>query len=100
MFRNVFSAFPAERNQVPHGDSFLTSFLGTMGNCMYFEGFLGAVGRRNPHSSWTPLDKSRKNQLRNQAFVALSNLHQRLGNQEVAEELMKKILPEVLQLAA
>ncbi len=100
MFRNVFSAFPAERNQVPHGDSFLTSFLGTMGNCMYFEGFLGAVGRRNSHSSWTPLDKSRKNQLRNQAFVALSNLHQRLGNQEVAEELMKKILPDVIQLAA
>ena len=91
VFRKTFSALPPERALAPIGDQFLTSFLGTQGRCMYFEGMLGAVRRENEFSTWSPLSGQQKERIRVKTWTALVALHERLGNPQAVADLKAKI---------
>jgi phosphoglycolate phosphatase-like HAD superfamily hydrolase len=91
VFRKTFSNLPAERSLSPIGDQFLTSYLGTFGQCAYFETLLGAVRRENQYSIWTPLSDGQKEAIRVKCWLALVRLHTRLGHVEVVEDLWQKI---------
>jgi hypothetical protein len=91
MFRRTFDALPPERALAPIGDQFLTSFLGTLGPCGYFEDFLGAVRRENAYSTWSPLDEVSKERIRVRTWIALIRLHTRLGDATAVHDLTQKI---------
>lgn len=91
VFRKTFSALPPERALAPIGDQFLTSYLGTQGRCMYFEGMLGAVRRENEFSTWSPLSGQQKERIRVKTWAALVALHERMGHQQAVADLKAKI---------
>ena len=91
MFRKLFEVMPVERDFAALGDAFLTSYLGHFGNCMYDEGFLGAVRRMNRYSFWTPMNEEQKEKSRVRTRFALVRLHERLGDFCAAADLLKKI---------
>lgn len=91
VFRKTFTALPPERALAPIGDQFLTSYLGTQGRCMYFEGMLGAVRRENEFSTWSPLSGQQKERIRVKTWTALVALHERLGNLQAVADLKAKI---------
>jgi hypothetical protein len=91
VFRKTFSALPPERALAPIGDQFLTSYLGTQGRCMYFEGMLGAVRRENEFSSWSPLSGQEKERIRVKTWGALVAMHERMGNLQAVADLKAKI---------
>ena len=91
VFRKTFSAFPPERAGAPVTDQFLTSYLGTFGRGAYFETFLGAVRRENQHSIWTPMSDARKEVIRVKTWLALTRLHDRLGNAQAATDLRQRV---------
>ncbi|MCU0647903.1 MAG: glycosyltransferase family 2 protein [Gemmatimonadaceae bacterium] len=96
VFRRTFDTLPPERALSPIGDQFLTSFLGTFGPCCYFEGFLGAVRRENAYSSWSPLDEVSKERIRVRTWIALVQLHTRLGDATAVHDLTQKIAGSTL----
>lgn len=91
VFRKTFTALPPERALAAFGDQFLTSYLGTMGRCMYFNTMVGAVRRENEFSTWSPLPESEKERRRVQTWVAMVRMHERLGHQQAVDDLMDKI---------
>jgi glycosyltransferase involved in cell wall biosynthesis len=91
VFRKTFTALPPERGLAAFGDQFLTSYLGTMGRCMYFNTMVGAVRRENEFSTWSPLPESEKERRRVQTWVAMVRMHERLGNKQAVDDLMDKI---------
>lgn len=97
VFRRTFSALPPERGLAPIGDQFMTSYLGTLGQCAYFETFLGAVRRENQYSIWTPLAAAEKDAIRVKTWLALIRLHERLGHPDVVADLRAKIAQSPLE---
>jgi hypothetical protein len=91
VFRKTFSALPPERALAAFGDQFLTSYLGTMGRCAYFDSLVGAVRRENEFSSWSPLPAREKERRRVKTWVAMLRMHQRLGNEQAVSDLTAKI---------
>lgn len=91
VFRKTFSALPPERALAAFGDQFLTSYLGTMGRCIYFNTVFGAVRRENEFSTWSPLPEREKERRRVQTWVAMLRMHERLGQQQAVDDLMAKI---------
>ncbi|HEV8691847.1 MAG TPA: glycosyltransferase [Ideonella sp.] len=91
VFRKTFSALPPERAFAAFGDQFLTSYLGTMGRCAYFDTFLGAVRRENEFSSWSPLPEGEKERRRVKTWVAMLRMHERMGQQQAVDDLTAKI---------
>jgi glycosyltransferase involved in cell wall biosynthesis len=91
VFRKTFTALPPERALAAFGDQFLTSYLGTMGRCMYFNTLIGAVRRENEFSTWSPLPEKEKERRRVKTWVAVFRMHERLGNQQAVDDLMEKI---------
>jgi glycosyltransferase involved in cell wall biosynthesis len=91
VFRKTFSVLPPERAQAAFGDQFLTSYLGTMGRCIYFNTMLGAVRRENQFSSWSPLPEEEKERRRVQTWVAMLRMHARMGHQQAVDDLNEKI---------
>ena len=91
VFRRSFSVLPPERGLAAIGDQFLTSYLGTMGRCMYFETMHAAVRRENEFSIWSPLPKAEKERRRVKTWAALVRLHERLGHADAVTDLMAKI---------
>ncbi|WP_374562140.1 glycosyltransferase family 2 protein [Ideonella sp.] len=91
VFRKTFSALPPERALAAFGDQFLTSYLGTMGRCIYFNTMLGAVRRENEFSTWSPLPEREKERRRVKTWVAMLRMHERLGQQQAVDDLMAKI---------
>ena len=73
------------------GDQFLTSYLGTLGRCAYFDTFVGAVRRENEFSSWSPLPEKEKERRRVKTWVAMLRMHERLGNGQAVDDLNTKI---------
>ena len=97
VFRKTFSALPPERNQAAIGDQFITSYLGTLGRCMYFETLHAAVRRENEFSLWSPLPQVQKERMRVKTWSALVCLHERLGQQQAVADLMAKIDASTLE---
>ena len=91
VFRKSFSALPPERALAAFGDQFLTSWLGTLGRCAYFDSLMGAVRRENEFSSWSPLPGREKERRRVKTWVAMLRMHERLGQQQAVEDLKAKI---------
>jgi hypothetical protein len=91
VFRKTFSVLPRERDFAAVGDQFLTSYLGTLGEGIYFESFLGSVRRQNQYSMWTPLAAAKKDYIRVKTWLALVRLHERLGNAQAASDLQSRI---------
>jgi hypothetical protein len=91
VFRKTFSALPPERALAAFGDQFLTSYLGTLGRCAYFDTFVGAVRRENEFSSWSPLPEREKERRRVKTWVAMLRMHERLGQQQAVDDLLAKI---------
>ena len=91
VFRRSFKELPPERTEVAIGDQFLTSFLGTLGPCAYFETMHAAVRRENEFSIWSPLPKMEKERRRIKTWAALVRMHARLGNAQAVDDLMDKI---------
>lgn len=100
VFRKTFSALPPERALAAFGDQFLTSYLGTLGRCAYFDSLVGAVRRENEFSSWSPLPAREKERRRVKTWVAMLRLHQRLGNAQAVDDLTAKIDASTLDAAA
>lgn len=91
VFRKTFSALPPERALAAFGDQFLTSYLGTMGRCAYFDSLVGAVRRENEFSSWSPLPDAEKERRRVRTWAAMRCLQQRMGQQQAVDDLTAKI---------
>jgi glycosyltransferase involved in cell wall biosynthesis len=91
VFRKTFSALPPERALAAFGDQFLTSYLGTLGRCAYFDTFMGAVRRENEFSSWSPLPEGEKERRRVKTWVAMLRMHERLGQSQAVDDLNTKI---------
>lgn len=96
VFRKAFSSLPPERALAAFGDQFLTSYLGTLGRCAYFDTFVGAVRRENEFSSWSPLPEAEKERRRVKTWVAMLRMHERLGNTQAVADLTEKIQASVL----
>ena len=96
VFRKTFSALPPERSLAAFGDQFLTSYLGTLGRCAYFDTFVGAVRRENEFSTWSPLPEREKERRRVKTWVAMLRMHERLGQHQAIEDLMAKIKASTL----
>jgi len=99
VFRRLFTEMPAEsRFSTITGDQFLTSLLGTYGQCKYFEGMIGSVRRENPFSMWTPVSALDKERARVRGWVLMVRMHLRLGHQDAIVDLLAKVaaspLPE------
>jgi glycosyltransferase involved in cell wall biosynthesis len=99
VFRKSFSALPPERALAAFGDQFLTSYLGTLGRCAYFETLLGAVRRENEFSSWSPLPNREKERRRVKTWTAMLRLQERLGNAQAVSDLLAKIQASPLDAA-
>lgn len=91
VFRKVFDELPKEREFASLGDSFITSYLGVYGSCMYFQSYIGAVRRMNQFSFWTPMPELDKEKSRIKTRFALVRLHERLGDFQAAADLLLKI---------
>lgn len=91
VFRKTFSTLPEERDFAPIGDQFLNSYLGTFGKGIYFESFLGSVRRENQHSMWTPLGAAKKDRIRVKTWLALVRMHERMGNDQAAADLLQRV---------
>lgn len=91
VFRKTFSVMPPERDFAAFGDQFLTSYLGSLGRCAYFETMLGAVRRENEFSMWSPLPKIEKERMRVKTWSALIQMHRRLGNYQAVVDLTEKV---------
>jgi glycosyltransferase involved in cell wall biosynthesis len=99
VFRNQFSPLPVERACAPIGDQFVTSYLGTLGDGVYFETFLGSVRRKNQYSIWTPMSETKKESIRVQTWMALVRMHERLGNAEAVVDLRQRVEKSPLNAA-
>lgn len=91
VFRKTFDRMPPERALAPIGDQFLTSYLGVLGPCMYFETLLGAVRRENAFSTWSPLPEVEKERVRVRTWAALVRMHHRLGQRQAVADLWTKL---------
>lgn len=91
VFRNIFQELPYEKKFATLFDSFLTSYLGVFGSCMYFQNYLGSVRRLNQFSVWTPMHDSDKEKSRIRTRFALVRMHERLGDYVAAADLLLKI---------
>jgi hypothetical protein len=91
VFRKTFSTMPPERALAPIGDQFLTSYLGTFGPCMYFEGFLGAVRREHAFSSWSPLGATDEEIVRVKTWRAVARFHPKAGRHQAVADVVTKI---------
>lgn len=99
VFRKTFSSLPPERALAAFGDQFLTSWLGTMGRCAYFDSLTAAVRRENEFSTWSPLPDAEKERRRVRTWAAMLRLHERLGNAQAVADLQAKIAASKLDAA-
>jgi len=91
VFRKLFTAFPPERKLCAYGDAMLTSYLGTFGKCLYLDSMISSVRRENAFSYWSPLSADAKEEGRVKTWLALIDMHTRLGNAQAIVDLLGKV---------
>jgi glycosyltransferase involved in cell wall biosynthesis len=96
-FRNVIKEFPAEKNKVTNGDTFLISLLGHYGKGKWMGAEIGnAIYRSHEGGVWSMISREDKLPVRVNTFYWLSSYYNRIGKKAYALKWYGKILYTVM----